>query len=292
MSAENPSTAEQEQLAQKVSAVERDAMAIGTALTRARQLRLGLFVVLFAVVAFFVWQYVAFANTFTKQEKLDAFISTAKEKFIGGQDIEAVIKKKIFGDKEPQEAITETFTELAKNSGEKVRGIISERIQLDMGAYTEALHNQRVQLADNLQAGLDKLIKEHSEKLQEAHALILNEKFKDRSQFSDDQVARMIVNMDTAMASVLKQYYVDEIQSQLDAFFAKYDAFPVAEAVATEDNSLQRQLLQKIAELASVKLSRSAEPVVIPPPAPKLEETEKPAEPEKPAEDKPAEATP
>ena len=287
MSAENPSTADQDQLAQKISAVERDAMAIGAALTRARQFRLGLFLILFAVIAIFVWKYVAFAQTFAEQETLDAFVATAKEKFIGGQNIEDVVKKKIFGDEDPQTAITTVFTDLAETTGEKVRGIISDRIRLDMGLYTAALHEQRVQLAENLEKGLNDLINEHAEKLLDQHGEILQEKFKDRSQFSEEQLGLVIYNMDEAIKRMLQQYYVEEIQSELDALFARYDKFPVAEAVATDDDSLQRQLLQKIAQLLSVKLSRTPEAVVIPPPAPKPEETEKPAEADKPAEDNP-----
>ena len=52
MSTENPSAADLDQLSQSVSALEKEATAISTAMSRGRQFRLGLFVVLLGVVVY------------------------------------------------------------------------------------------------------------------------------------------------------------------------------------------------------------------------------------------------
>ncbi|MFP6751204.1 MAG: hypothetical protein VB855_05985, partial [Pirellulaceae bacterium] len=88
MSSENPSTADLDQLSQKVTAIERDSMAIGTAMTRGRQFRLGIFVLLFAVVIVFIFKYKAFFEQFTTEAKQEEFMTAAQATFFNITDKE------------------------------------------------------------------------------------------------------------------------------------------------------------------------------------------------------------
>ena len=162
--------------------------------------------------------------------------------------------------------------------GETVQEIFRAQVEADMGKYTAALDEQREILAINLEERLNALVDEHYEELLDQHGSILKEKFKDRSQFSEEQLGRMIYNLDEAQKRLLKKYYVDELQAQLERLYDQYENFPVAEAAKPGDQPLEKQLLQKMAEMVSLKLSSTPEPATIPPPAPKPEEEAKPEE--------------
>ena len=264
MSADNPSAADLDQLSQSVNALKKEATEIRTAMSRGRQVRLGIFLVLLAVVVYFVFQYVAFFEQFTKEEKLDEFMQAAQTEF--------------FGDEDPETAIQDSLDQMAQSSGETVQEIFRAQVEADMGKYTAALDEQREILAINLEERLNALVDEHYEELLDQHGSILKEKFKDRSQFSEEQLGRMIHNMEEGVKVLLKKYYVEELQKQLDALYNQYENFPVADAAKPGDQPLEKQLLQKMAEMVSLKLSRTSDPAVIPPPAPKPEEDAEPAD--------------
>ena len=278
MSAENPSAADLDQLSQKVTAIERDSMAIGTAMTRGRQFRLGIFVLLFAVVIVFIFKYKAFFEQFTTEAKQEEFMTAAQTTFFGEEDIEHAVMTKLFDGKEPDAALQDTLNQMAESSGQQVQEIFRAQVESDMGKYTAALHAQREILAQNLEQRLNEMVDEHYKELLNQHQSILEEKFKDRSQFSEKQLGRMIYNLDEAQKRLLKKYYVKELETQLKQLYDQYESFPVAEAAKPGDQPLEKQLLQKMAEMVSLKLSSTPEPATIPPPAPKPEEEAKPEE--------------
>jgi hypothetical protein len=55
----------------------------------------------------------------------------------------------------------------------------------------------------------------------------------------------MIYNMDQALKDLLKKYYVQELETQLNLLYDQYESFPVAEAAKPGDQPLEKQLLQK-----------------------------------------------
>jgi hypothetical protein len=305
MSSENPSTADLDQLSQKVTAIERDSMAIGTAMTRGRQFRLGIFVLLFAVVGVFIFKYIVFFKQFTTEAKQEEFLIAAQVTFLNISEkelakagdektIDTIVMNKLmstaFDDKytvtgkdgtlefDVKTALQDTLTQMAESSGQMVQEIFRAQVEADMGKYTAALHAQKEILAKNLEQRLNDLVDEHYAELLDQHESILKEKFKDRSQFSEEQLGRMIYNMDEALKDLLKRYYVKELETQLNLLYDQYESFPVAEAAKPGDQPLEKQLLQKMAEMVSLKLSHTPEAVTIPPPAPKPEEEAKPEE--------------
>jgi hypothetical protein len=128
---------------------------------------------------------VAFFEQFTKEEKLDEFMQAAQTEFFGNED--------------PETAIQNSLNQMAQSSGETVQEIFHAQVEADMGKYTAALDEQRQILAMNLEERLNAMVDDHYEELLDQHASILKEKFKDRSQFSEEQLGRMIYNMDEAV---------------------------------------------------------------------------------------------
>ena len=249
MSADHPSSATHATLSQQVEAIERDAEALGRALRKSRQSRLLLFVVLVPFVLVFSYLFLNLGKQFTEESKQKDLARFALNQFFELRQTESQEE-----DWEPmmskyQDLLLKEVDDLGKSSMPIIEAAFRNQIEQDTGKFTTMFNDQRQLLVSNLQARVEPLVQERYQAVLKQHEHILLEEF---DEYDDAQKERMLVHFNIAMDQLLKKYYSEEIERQMNTLYATYDHFPVADPA--DGMSDQELLIGTLVETLQVKL--------------------------------------
>jgi len=221
MSTETVPTADTGGLNEQVEAVARETKALMAAQAAGRRARLLLLVVFIIFVAVVTTAFWNLGKQLLGPDNLDALAKAGQERLASHQGEYMKELQKLIESSSP--VLTTAFMTQAKQ---------------DLPKYMQGLEKQRDALRSSLEAKLSKKVDERYAEMLDRHAKIMKEEF---PQHNDEALqARMRENINMALEKLVKKYYIEEMNRQMDVLYTTWDNFPAAEppkpgGVSTED---------------------------------------------------------
>lgn len=220
----------------RVQAVQGQVAALESALSASRKSRQIILVGLVAVIAVVAYLFYGLANQLRSEEYITKLSEEAQTYANDNADSYMREVKTLTDNVTP--VITKAFYEQAKRDTPKL---------------TLAMNKERELLMRNVQARLEKQINDQYAKVLADYEKILITEF---PKAEDDNIRRRVMaNFREAMNRMVKRFYADQFQEELQAMYDTWDEFPVADAVDEGDVPLEDQLVGYLLELTTLKLS-------------------------------------
>jgi hypothetical protein len=236
MSANGPHSVEDAALTQQVEAAWRECDALTAALARSRRSRLVFLLLVIAFVAVVCFVFVGLGREVMGEKFQNQLLDQAQERF----------------DKNSETYMKEVRA-LVDNAGPKVRDAFMEQVKKDMPKYVQNMELQRDKFAETLKTNVESKLKAHYTGLVERQQKILQEEFKDIEDPKKHE--RMMANIDRAVQKLVKRYYVDELETQLNQLYSLWDEFPPAPAPKPGDLTAEEQLIKELLDMLTYKLA-------------------------------------
>lgn len=220
----------------RVQAVQGQVAALESALSASRKSRQIILVGLVAVIAVVAYLFYGLANQLRSEEYITKLSEEAQTYANDNADSYMREVKTLTDNVTP--VITKAFYAQAKKDTPKL---------------TLAMNKERELLMKNVQARLEKQINDQYAKVLADYEKILITEF---PKAEDDNIRRRVMaNFREAMNRMVKKFYADQFQEELQAMYDTWDEFPVADAVDEGDVPLEDQLVGYLLELTTLKLS-------------------------------------
>lgn len=260
-----------------LDAITAEVDGLSGAMNFSRYSRIGLVIVVIAFVAYLTLDLKKFAESFTDEDFTHSLVDEAKSQFFGKGD--------------PEELLQTESKRLGDTIVQTLQGALKNQLDQDLEEYKGIVSIQREALAENMESRLNEIFTDRYAEALNNHDKILREKF---PEFTDDQLANLIANLERAMKQVLIEHYQHEIQGKLNQLYKNYDDFPVAMPHqgdgTVEDAFFSSAATVGINMLKDIEAGASDDAGPAPtPPAPAAPAVEEPAAPA--AEKAPAEST-
>jgi hypothetical protein len=198
--------------------------ALQASLKRARRIRSALFfAALLFVVATCVTLY-QFGARLGSTENREAIISLA-QKHLGEHSDEYMKEVNL----------------LVENSGPVVYDAFYKQAKKDLPAYLRGVQTERDAFVTDIRADLEKKLADHYHKVLDQHRETLKKEFPDAQNAELQQ--KMTDNLNVVFEKMVKKYYVDDLNTQLVAFYDAWDHFPAAAPPAKGDVPIEDQFI-------------------------------------------------
>ena len=181
------------------------------AMNFSRYSRIGLVIVVIAFVAYLTLDLKKFAESFTDDDFTQSLVSEAKSQYFGKGD--------------PEELLQSESKKLGDSIVQTLQAALKNQLDQDLEEFKGIISIERETLAKNMESRLNKIFNERYAEALNNHEKVLRDKF---PEFTDDQLANLIANLETAMNQVLIDHYQHEIKGKLNQLYKNYDDFPVA----------------------------------------------------------------
>jgi class 3 adenylate cyclase len=230
--------------------------------SRSRLARLILMLMMTVAAVVFVYLFMSLAARFTDSGRQKDFAAVALNQFFEVVDMEQRAKAEQAEDwdellNQYSDTLVHEMEDLGKSSMPIVEAAFRDQMRKDMGKHRAMFNEQRDLLVSNLQEQGDALLQARYQKILDQHKTILREEFED---LDDEKMERMLVHFNVAMERLLKKYYIDEIESQMNRLRGTFDEFAVGEPPSSGE-TLNQQLLGTSVELLTVKFV--GDPIVV-----------------------------
>ena len=220
----------------RVQAVQSQVTALEAALSTSRKSRQIILLGLVAVIAVVAYLFYGLANQLRSEEYITE-LSTEAQTYANNNTDAYMREVKTLADNVTP-IITKAFAEQAKRDTPKL---------------TLAMNKERALLMKNVQARLEKQINDQYAKVLADYEEILVKEF---PKADDERIRRRIMaNFREAMNRMVKRFYADQFQRELQAMYDTWDEFPIADAVEEGDVALEDQLVGYLLELMTMKAS-------------------------------------
>lgn len=220
----------------RVQAVQGQVAALESALRASRKSRQIILVGLVAVIAVVAYLFYGLANQLQSEEYITKLSEEAQTYANNNSDSYMREVKALTDSVTP--IVTKAFYAQAKRDTPKL---------------TLAMNKERELLMKNVQARLEKQINDQYAKVLADYEKILLTEF---PKAEDDMIRRRVMaNFREAMNRMVKKFYADQFQTELQAMYDTWDEFPVADAVDEGDVPMEDQLVGYLLELTTLKLS-------------------------------------
>ena len=176
-----------------------------------RYSRIGLVIVVIAFVAYLTLDLKKFAESLTDDDFTQSLVSEAKSQYFGKGD--------------PEELLQSESKKLGDSIVQTLQAALKNQLDQDLEEFKGIISIERETLAKNMESRLNKIFNERYAEALNNHEKVLRDKF---PEFTDDQLANLIANLETAMNQVLIDHYQHEIKGKLNQLYKNYDDFPVA----------------------------------------------------------------
>ena len=220
----------------RVQAVQGQVAALEAALQASRKSRQIILFGLIAVIAVVSYLFYGLANQLRSEEYITS-LSTEAQTYVDNNAAEYM--------KEVQ-TLTENVTPVITKA-------FYEQAKRDTPKLTLAMNKERELLMKNVRIRLEKQINDQYAKVLSQYEEILQQEF---PKADDDIVRRRIMaNFREAMNRMVKRFYAEQFERELQAMYNTWDGFPVADAVGEDDVAMEDQLVGYLLELMTMKAS-------------------------------------
>jgi class 3 adenylate cyclase len=236
-----------------IESIESDAVAMKVAQKRSRLARLVIMLLLAVAAVVFVYLFLSLAARFTDGGRQRNFAATALNQFFEVVDMDERAKAEGAEDWEEllnqySDVLVKEMEDLGKTSMPIVQQAFSTQINKDMPKHRAMFNEQRDLLMVNLQTRGDELLQARYQKILNQHKTILKSEFEG---MDDAKIEQMLAHINIATNRLLRKYYYEEIEGQIDQLKQTFDEFAIAEPTGGE--TLNQQLLGTSVELLRVK---------------------------------------
>ena len=194
-----------------LDAITAEVDGLSSAMNFSRYSRIGLVIVVIAFVAYLTLDLKQFAESLTDEDFTHSLVDEAKGQFFGKGD--------------PEELLQTESKRLGDTIVQTLQGALKVQLDNDLEEFKGIVSIERETLAKNMESRLNTIFNERYAEALNNHEKVLREKF---PEFTDDQLANLIANLETAMNQVLIDHYQHEIKGKLNQLYENYDDFPVA----------------------------------------------------------------
>jgi hypothetical protein len=219
-----------------IEGIIRECEAMKGALARARMLRLLLLAALATFVAIAVWMFYDLGMKLQGEENLKRIETLAKQRLSGNSD----------------EYMKEVQL-LVDHSSPVVTQAFSAQVKKDLPGYLQALEKERDQFAEELLEQFWLRLDRHYRAAMAKHIALMEAEY---PELKDKQTReRLVDNMAAASKTLVRKYYVEELQGQMTALYDGWDHFPAATPAVGGEAPLEDQFIATLLELLTYKLS-------------------------------------
>jgi hypothetical protein len=194
-----------------LDAITAEVDGLSSAMNFSRYSRIGLVIVVIAFVAYLTLDLKQFAESLTDEDFTHSLVDEAKGQFFGKGD--------------PEELLQTESKRLGDTIVQTLQGALKVQLDNDLEEFKGIVSIERETLAKNMESRLNTIFNERYAEALNNHEKVLREKF---PEFTDDQLANLIANLETAMNQVLIEHYQHEIKGKLNQLYKNFDDFPVA----------------------------------------------------------------
>ncbi len=194
-----------------LDAITAEVNGLTGAMNFSRYSRIGVVIVVVAFVAYLTLDLKKFAESLSDADFTEALVTEAKVQYFGKGD--------------PQELLQSETKKLGTTIVQTLQSALKDQLDQDLEEYKGIIKIERETLAKNMESRLNEIFNQRYAEALNNHEKVLREKF---PEFTDDQLANLISNLETAMNQVLLEHYQNEIKGSLNKLYKNYDDFPVA----------------------------------------------------------------
>lgn len=228
---------ELELLSQRVIALQREAQKLVDTLHTVKRTRLVLILALVLFAGGTCFSFYRLVVRFQEKEQTDLLLKLAQDRLTDRNDF---IMNHVQG--------------LVDHSAPVLSNAFYEQSKKDLPGFLQATGKERDQLVNNLETKLTERLKTHHEKLLTRFEKLLKEEF---PAVQDEKLHEaMMANLQIAVDQLVKKYYINEFESEVNTFYAKWDDFPAVSGPDKDDAPLADQLIGNLLELVKVKLAQ------------------------------------
>lgn len=203
-------------LNQQMENIVNEADALMAAMSRARAIRLVLFVAVVAFVLVTVLKFYQLAAPYQGEDNQKVLLAQVTDQWNKNSDKYTNQVKALVDKCSP--ALTNAFYDQAKK---------------DLPAYSRAAEAEFDRLVTNLENQLTDKLTIHHQDAEGKQKRMLQQEF---PELKDEKVmSQMMVNMEKAVNQLVKKYYIQELHDELLAFKKTWDDFPAAKPVKGEE---------------------------------------------------------
>lgn len=225
-----------EAVEKKVEAVEQHVVALVAAQKAARRLRLVLPIGFLVFLCVFLFLFYGLKDEVAKEENLNKMTELALNR----------VTDELLPKLQRQ---AETLVETAKPA---LTEAFTKQVEKDAPKYTAALNEQGKLLFDKLEEGLEKQVNEHYKSFYEKHKAVLKKEYPD---LTDEQLAQLADNIEKAGEQLVKKYYAEQLEAELDRMMTTISEFPVADPPGPNDDKLEQELIGCLMEIVHERLT-------------------------------------
>lgn len=239
MTSEKTPPNENDALEKKIGAIEKEVANVKVVIRRASRTRLVMLLAVLILIAAAIWSFYGLAMEFGSKENLAKLKDAATER---AQDTSERVIKEAKG--------------LAETSVPILREAFTKQVNEDMPKYRAALDAEGATLTKNLEAELDKKIRDHFDKTSVKYQAILRDEFPDLE--NPELLDKMYASVTDIIDGLAAEYYNEKVQAQLEGINDKWLAFEMAEPPKEGEPSLDRQFIASLMYLAALKIDKGS----------------------------------
>lgn len=236
MSLHTPQAHDSPPAVKQVEAVIQEFAALQASLKRARRIRSGLFLSALAFVVLTCVILYQFGTRLGSTENREQIITIAQKQF-GNRSSEYMQEVQTLVDKSTP-VITEAFYKQAKK---------------DLPIFLQGIQTEREAFVTDLRSELEKKLAEHYHKVLEKHRDTLKKEFPAAEDAELQQ--KMTNNLNIVFEKLVRKYYVDDVNTQLVAFYDAWDHFPAVDPAAKGDVPIEDQFVGTLLEFLKHNLT-------------------------------------
>jgi hypothetical protein len=231
MSSGGASAADNVAVAKLVEAVQRESAALAQAMAWARRVRLVVFLGLVIVLLVICGTVYRIGNRFLSEENQKQLLTMAQDQLVE--------QKKDMYMKQVQQLVDKTSPVLTE--------AFSNQVKQDMPQFLQDMQSEREILAENLRGRLTEKLQSHYQKLLDKQDETLRQEIEPAK--NEETRKKIAANLDKAIQRLLKRYYVDAMQTQLETLYDTWDHFPAAAPVEGGTQELVEKLTSNLVEM-------------------------------------------
>ena len=234
---ETPSTsAVDAKLEQLAGVLEQKIEALHSALAFARNVRIGLIVIVVALVGVFSIQLFNFGR------------SLQSPAYIG--DLRTRGEKRLA---ERQGMLTQELETLIKESSPVLTEAFYDQAKKDLPLFMTVVGNEREYLLNSLEKKYRTFLESRHDKLLEKYEAVI---FEELPEAKDPEIRKkMMANLEKLSHKLVDKYYIHDLSENILQLYNAWDQFPVAAAPEANDPPMNDQLIAAMLDVLSVKLA-------------------------------------
>jgi hypothetical protein len=209
--------------------------ALRAAMSHARRVRTGLFLLAVAFVAGVCVLFASFASGFASKDYQDKLFEAAQKKL-----------------EENSPEYRAQLQEFFKSTSPVVAQAFMTQVKKDLPGFVKSMQAERDKLAEDLRVKLEQRLHDQYAKILQKHSDTLKAEFPSAQ---DPAVqTKLSDNLRKVFEQMAKKYYLDDLKDEIVTLYDQADHFPAADAPGKNDPATEDQIIGELLEVLKQSL--------------------------------------